>query len=553
MKKTFLLTLMLSCITLISAQNATKPKIYVNPFTYSEGTDISQAECLSASNSYMMGINKARHIDSTRGKEKLEINVAAAKGYDYLLTVNVKSVTAERGKEILSGKELNTYDGNCVVYQKLTDVRTGKVLVESEISKSCVSNSMSEARYESTTLLTSDALAMIDDALPLVATQVNLDEADDKKVKTAILNLGKLTGVRKGMMFEISMIKDNQNTPLATAKVFQVLDASSCRVDIKSRKDGEKKLLDAFNNADENTTIVARSRAINSLAAWGKELLGSFVGGVEDKGDSYPSDINRTVKPKVALYKFNMATQLSDNVSDALVSAVSKAFNECSTIQSGTTKATDIEEATQEGWNALIEVTITNVSTVRGKDVKNLKGETVPSYSASVAMSLYAIDAGTGAGINLRNITEEGVGDSEEKAMSEAFENVTTPARIFFDDVFPVESRLESATKYNKKQTEVKEASLHIGSSMGVQKNTKFDIFKQNLSVGEDSREMIGHGEVKEVPETDTSLLTIQSGGNKVAEILQGNDPDAAIVVVSRGHKDKTRKILKGLGLGGIL
>lgn len=539
---------MLSCITYVSAQDVKKPKIYVNPFSYSNDANISQAECLSASNSYLMGICRARHINATCGKEKLDASGVAAKGYDYLLSVNVESVTAERRKDIVSGKDMNSFEGKCVISQTLTNAKTGKALVNNEISRSCVNVSQNTARFESTTLFANDALNTIDKAFPLETSQVNVEEADKKKVKTAILNLGTAAGVRKGMMFEISMNKGGQTTPLATAKVIQVLDATSCRVDIKSKKNGEKKLLDAFNDADENTTIVASSRALRAMAVWGKDVLSTFGEGTDEKGGSYSSDINRKSKPKVAIYRQNMTTQISNAVSEAFSSAISKAFRECSTFESGTTNAKDIEAAAAEGWNALIEVTITNVSAVRGEDVKILKDESRPSYSATVAMSLYAIDAATGAGINLRNIAEEGTGDSEDSAISKAFENAISPARNFFDDVFPVESRLESATKYNSKQTKVEEASLHIGSSMGVQKDMKFDIFKQNLSVGEDSREMIGHGEVKDAPETNSCLLTIQSGGDKVAEILQGNDPDAAIVVVSRGHKDKVRKIIKGVG-----
>ena len=80
----------------------------------------------------------------------------------------------------------------------------------------------------------------------------------------------------------------------------------------------------------------------------------------------------------------------------------------------------------------------------------------------------------------------------------------------------------------------------------------KFDIFKQNLTIGEDSREMIGHGEVKKDPEQGSSIFVIQDGGKEIATILQGDDPDIGIVVVSRGHIDKVGGVLKGIGLGGI-
>ena len=122
----------------------------------------------------------------------------------------------------------------------------------------------------------------------------------------------------------------------------------------------------------------------------------------------------------------------------------------------------------------------------------------------------------------------------------------------FFEDVFPVESKLETVTKFNKKGNDAKEASLSIGSNLGVKKNMKFDIYKQNLSVGEDSRENIGHGEIKKDPEQDSSILVIQDGGKEIATILQGDDPNVGIVVVSRGHIDKVGNVFKRFGLGGL-
>ena len=228
-----------------------------------------------------------------------------------------------------------------------------------------------------------------------------------------------------------------------------------------------------------------------------------------------------------------------------------RSFTECSTINPGETGAKTIDAAAAEGWDALIDITITDVSTKRGKDVKTASG-TKPVYIGSVTISLYAINVATQAGINLRNIEETSTGNTPEQAIANTFKRIAKPARKFFDDVFPVESRLEAVTKFNKRGDEAKEASLSIGSAIGVEKNMKFDIFKQNLTVGEDSREVIGHGEVKTAPEQGSSIMVIQEGGKQIASILQSGDPDVGIIVVSRGHINKVGAIAKGLGLGGI-
>lgn len=548
MKRTVLFFWVLTCIISGNAQNQVKPRIYVNPITYSSGSNISQAECLSASNNYLMGISKAKHVSITSGHDKISVQTAAQKGFDYLLNVNVNSITTEKN-ELFSKNGSESYFGKCVVRHNLISVETGKELFSGEIIGNSSNSIEKVARFESTTKLNNDALAMIDDALPIIATQINVEEADDDKVKTAIINLGSEVGARKGMMFVIQQTIGSKTTDLATARLEQILGNNSSRLNIYSKKGGERKVLDAMNNADENTIITAKSRALNSMAAWGKDVLKSFGMTKEDKGDSYPSDINRTKKTKVALNHVYGKSQLSSEANDAFASAVSEGFTDCSTIDTGLSDAKTIDEAAAQGWDALVDITITDASSKRGEDVKTSEG-IKPTYIGTVTMSLYAINVATQAGINLRNITESSTGYTPNEAIAGAFIKVGKPTRKFFDDVFPVESKLETVTKFNKKGDEAKEASLSIGTAMGVQKNTKFDIFKQNLLIGEDSREEIGHGEVKKDPEQGTSILVIQDGGKEIATILQSSDPDVGIIVVSRGHVDKIGAIAKGLGLG---
>lgn len=550
MKKFYLIMLVLLCTISGKAQNQVKPRIYVNPITYSSGSNITQTECLSASNNYLMGISKAKHVSITRGNEKISVQTATQKGFDYLLNVNVSSISSKKNKP-LTKNDKETFSANCVLNHELISTKTGTVKFSGSITGSSTHEIEKVARFESTTKLNNDALAMIDDALPITASQINIEMADDDRVETAIINLGSEEGARKGMMFVIQQTKGSETTDIATARLEQILGKNSSRLNIFSKKGGEKKVLEAMNNADENTIITARSRALNSLAAWGKDFLKNLGMETEDKGDSYPSDINRTKKPKVGLNNVYFGVQLSNDASDTFAKAISESFTDCSTIEAGKSNTKTIETAATEGWDALIDVTVTDARSERSGEMKTKDG-VKPLYKGFVTINLYAINTATQAGINLRNISETYVAETPEQAVVGAFERVAKPARKFFEDVFPVESKLETVTKFNKKGDEAKEASLSIGSDLGVKKNMKFDIFKQNLTIGEDSREMIGHGEVKKDPEQGSSIFVIQDGGKEIATILQGDDPDIGIVVVSRGHIDKVGGVLKGIGLGGI-
>lgn len=551
MKKTILSMLMLFCVVYGNSQTPTKTKIYFNPITYTNGSNVSQAECYSAKTNFLMGISKAKQVSITPGSKKIDLKAAAQRGFNFILNANVKSITVEEDK-LFSKSDSKNYSGKCILEYTLISVKTGKTVLNGEISGVSSDENESVARFESTTKLNNDALSVIDSAFPLVATQVNIEEADDNQVKTVIVNVGSDAGARKDMMFIIQKTIDNKTTDLATARLEQILGKNSSRLKVYSKKGGDIMLLNAMNNADEYTHITAKSRALNDLAAIGKDMLKDFGITQEDKGDSYPSDINRTNKLKVALYNMVSIAQLPDGAKKALTSAFSEGMSDCSTIVSGSTNAQTIEDAAAEGWNGLIDVTITNASYKRGPDVKTKDG-TKESYRGYVSLSIYAINAATLTGINLRNISENASGNTPEEAITKAFKSIRQPVKKFFEDVFPVVARLETVTKFNKKGTEAKEAALSIGTALGVEKNTKFDIFKQNLSVGEDSREKIGHGEIKKDPEQASSILVIQSGEKEIAKILQSGDPDVGIIVVSRGHVNKVGNILKGLGgLGGL-
>ena len=319
-------------------QNQAKPRIYVNPITFSSGSSITQAECLSASNNYLMGISKAKHVNITRGNEKISVQTATQKGFDYLLNVNVSSIISKKNKP-LTKNDKETYSANCVLNHELISTKTGTAKFSGSITGSSTHEVEKVARFESTTKLNNDALAMIDDALPITASQINIEMADDDKVETVIINLGSEEGARKGMMFVIQQTKGSETTDIATARLEQILGQNSSRLNIFSKKGGEKKVLEAMNNADENTIITARSRALNSLAAWGKDFLKNMGMRNEDKGDAYPSDINRTKKPKVALNNVYIGIQLSNDASDAFAKAISESFTDCSTIVAGKSNA----------------------------------------------------------------------------------------------------------------------------------------------------------------------------------------------------------------------
>lgn len=118
---------------------------------------------------------------------------------------------------------------------------------------------------EAINALSKDIKKFAEDVFPVAGLVVDANEIKKDKVKSANINIGSNVGVRKNMMFDIYVqYKDggaDSRFQLGTGKVKDDPEAESAVVDIKGKKDGDKRMYELLQNKDENVEIVVISRA----------------------------------------------------------------------------------------------------------------------------------------------------------------------------------------------------------------------------------------------------------------------------------------------------
>lgn len=167
--------------------------------------------------------------------------------------------------------------------------REGKTIYKSEIFYTIAGLDVANNRWiemksyhthgsstENPTKANADALGLMDDfvkkfgedVFPVAASIINSEEVDPKKgsVKKVSINAGTDMGLKKGMRFDIYEQRADGDADtrflLAEGTVEKDrLSPTEAIVKVNGKDDGEKKLYDLLQNADENTKIVLISKA----------------------------------------------------------------------------------------------------------------------------------------------------------------------------------------------------------------------------------------------------------------------------------------------------
>ncbi|MDE6403374.1 MAG: hypothetical protein K2K86_06170 [Muribaculaceae bacterium] len=192
------------------------------------------------------------------------IDDARKAGLDGLIEISIDKVfnTTEKtkeGKTKYDTKILYTVAGYDVAQNKWIDMKTFEGLGSST---------------ESTAKANADALGLMDnrvqkyseDLFPVAASIIDSKEVKKNVVKKALINVGTAMGVKKGMKFDIYEQRAEGGADsrflLGEGKVEKEgLTANEAIIKVKGKDNGDEKLLDLLQNADENTKIVLISKA----------------------------------------------------------------------------------------------------------------------------------------------------------------------------------------------------------------------------------------------------------------------------------------------------
>lgn len=227
-------------------------------------------------NSVVKGMRKVPTINLA---QEIYPNVEAARsaGIDGLVEITIDKVfntteTNKEGKTVYKTEVFYTIAGIDVNENKWIDMKSF-----SELGSSTESAGKSNA----------DALGLVDDRVqkfsedlfPVAASVIGPEEVNKNSVKKVRIDVGTNMGVVSGMAFDIYEQRaeggDDSRFLLGTGKVDKNgLTANEAILKFKGKDNGDVKLFELLQNADEDTKIVCISKATYNILDKGLNFLG---------------------------------------------------------------------------------------------------------------------------------------------------------------------------------------------------------------------------------------------------------------------------------------
>ena len=152
-------------------------------------------------------------------------------------------------------------------------------------------------------------------------------------------------------------------------------------------------------------------------------------------------------------------------------------------------------------------------------------------YAASAKFTLIMKDAVTGNQVATRSSTLSGVGNTEEEAISAAFEVSQLDMFMLINNGCKLQIKVLEVIETNKKGNKAEVISIEGGAAIGLTNFIFFDIQVETEISGHKTYKKIGRAAVKEVLGDDVALLKVRSGDKDVMTALQEGK---TVVVTSR-------------------
>lgn len=558
MKKIISLFVLLCVITIASAQQMRN--VYVNPVK--NNTELEERTLNRLYKKGVLGLTKARTISTTTGDHVMTPGSDESLGYNYILTMTVDKIDATdlvgEAKDAINGvKELfgKKSDSNekrkpnytTTIYTKvqIDDAKTGERVYEVDLVNQAADENKNVGYFQATNDFDYTMLDMADDAFKVSGEVVEATDVNKKgEVKKARVKVGSKDGARKDLWFDLYKVQDGNRELLGTAKCEQVLNSDESIISVTGKKGGDKQLNEALSNLDGSYTITAISRAKGGF------MRDNFKGFDKIKFKSprpaYLDPVGRTGKPKIAFMNVECADKSIAGQEKVLQNMILKALDKATALEVVPTLYKSVEDARADGIDGLVEVTLDMVERDT-EQTKNSKGETKTKYKSKLYFSVTGIDVANNRWIDMLSKYQLGSADSRDKADADAIEMMDDDIKNFCEDVFPVSCTIMSAEKTNEKKKEVKEASINIGTALGLRKGMIFDIYEQRKEGGDDSRFLIGEGKVKgDKLLANEAIISIKgkNDGDKILfDLIQNMNEDTEIILISKANH----------GLGGFL
>jgi len=238
-----------------------KPKIAFLAVEINDGKFASQKEYFQ--NKVVKGMSEVPTIDLV---STIYPGVEAARnaGIDGLIEISIDKVFTDtektkEGKTKYNTQILYTVAGIDVVNNKWIDMKSFKGYGSSE-------ESAAKANADALSLMDDRVQKFSEDLFPVAASIVTTAEVKKNSVKKVLIDVGTDMGLKKGMTFDIFEQRadgdDDSRYLLGEGKVEKDgLTAKEAILKVKGKNNGDEKIYDLLQNADENTKIILISKA----------------------------------------------------------------------------------------------------------------------------------------------------------------------------------------------------------------------------------------------------------------------------------------------------
>lgn len=531
----------LLCAFLALSANAAVKTVYVNPLQNTSDADKVIAQRLYKK--ALLGLTKAKTISISSGSGRIVPGSDEAKAYDYLLDIHLTTAEISEAGTISNlinafsstQKNETDWEGKLKTDITLVEAATGELVFQTTLSPTAVNKDKQLAIFNATNHYDYDLTDMTDDAFRIGGEVLEGVEFDKKSiVKKVRSQIGAKDGARKGQVYELFKVTDDDHELIGMAKCEQILNADESILSVSGRKGADKVVSDLIQNLDGSYRIEAWSRSKNGFIHANFQGIDKMF--TNEGRPHYMDPFHRTTKPKIAF----LAVEINDNnfygQKDNFEKAVVKGMSKVPTIELVRTIYPNVEAARKAGVDGLIEVTIDKVfnTTDKTKD-----GKTV--YRSEILFTIAGIDVVNNMWIDMKSSSKSGSStENEAEANANTLTLLDDIVQKYSEDLFPVAASIIADTE--SKNGAVKKASIDIGTDMGVTKGMVFDIYEQRAEGGVDSRFLLGEGKVeKEGLTANEAIIKVEGkndGDKKLFELLRNMDEHTQVILISKARYD---------------
>lgn len=241
-------------------------------------------------------------------------------------------------------------------------------------------------------------------------------------------------------------------------------------------------------------------------------------------------------KKTVCVGFFSGASNVSSSRVDALRQSVLTGLDatgrldlkDVKALNAGKTMEDQVKAAAAAGCTYLLNGTINTMTET------NKKNDSGTQYSCEIRYTLEVTEVETQKVFSTDAFTASwSTGKTRDEAADKAINAASSAMKRYVNNTFKSLATIKSLDEVDKKKG-AKTAYVGMGSSAGIQKGQRFDVFKEIDVAGSKGRKQIGAAKAMEVVGEELTLVSITDGGKEIQEAFEQG---ATLIVETRATR----------------